>query len=383
MPDSKDTIYDADPHTRAKHQILREYLKRWLPILANQSRIIGRTDGRLLYVDGFAGAGEYTGSLPGSPLVAIETVLRHSRNFPVPVEIILIELRSDRVKHLRQLVGQRRLELEKSGRAIIREPIEGDSEEVINGIIDDCERDNRRLGPALFFLDQFGYSSFSMGLIGRILGHDTCEVFSYLNWNLLHPFMSDPTKHAGITKAFGGTDWMQVLGLSGKEKEDRFRDIYLEALRRRAGARYAYPFAMRDSSDRVIYWLFFCTNNLRGLEEMKKAMWTVDRSGGFEFSDKFASQLGPLFTYGDDDLARDLAKDLGGQTMTVGEVKEYALVNTPAHNYRRALGELERAGRLEAVDPPVGRRRGAFNNERMTVRFVRPAEPGKAAPFDH
>ena len=53
MTDTKATVYEADPHTLAKHQILREYLKRWLPILARQSRAIGRQDHRLLYVDGF------------------------------------------------------------------------------------------------------------------------------------------------------------------------------------------------------------------------------------------------------------------------------------------------------------------------------------------
>jgi three-Cys-motif partner protein len=382
MPEPEDTVYDADPHTQAKHQILREYLKRWLPILARQSEIIGRPGGRLLYVDGFAGAGEYTDSIPGSPLVAIETVLTHSRNFPVPVQIKLIESRPDRVQHLQRLVAARRHELESSRRVVIDDPIEGDCEQVINSIIDACERDNRRLGPALFFLDQCGYSSFSMGLIRHILKHEVCEVFSYLNWNLLHPFMTDQTKHAGITKAFGGDEWMPVVGLSGKAKEERFRDIYLDALHDRAGARYAYPFAMRDRNNCLIYWLFFCTNNLRGLEEMKRAMWTVDRSGGFEFSDKFASQLGPLFTYGVADLARDLVKELHGQTMTVAEVEEYVLVNTPACNYRRTLGKLERDGQLEVVDPPIARRKGAFKDKGMKLRFVRPTNSDKRPLFD-
>jgi len=374
MSDPRDTVYDAEPHTQAKHQILREYLKRWLPILSRQSQIIGRTGGRLLYVDGFAGAGEYTDKIPGSPLVAIETALSHSRDFPVPVRIKLIELRPDRVQHLRKLVAARRPEIEKSNRVILDDPIEGDCREVINGIIDACEQEGRRLGPALFFLDQFGYSSFSMSLIGRILKHDVCEVFSYLNWNLLHPFMSDPAKRAGITSAFGGEEWMPVIELSGSQKEDRFRDTYLDALHSRAGAKYTYPFAMRDRSNRLIYWLFFCTNSLDGLKQMKRAMRRVDPSGGFQFSDRFASQLGPLFTYGDDDLARDLSKELDGQTMTVGEVEEFVLVNTPASKYRRALGNLERTKRLKPVDPPAGRPRHTFKDKGMKVRFIRPAK---------
>lgn len=382
MAEPKETVYSAEPHTLAKHDILREYLKRWLPILARQSEIVGCTDGRLLYVDGFAGAGEYTNDIPGSPLVAIKTALNHSRGFPVPTQIKLIEIRSDRVSHLRSLVDKLRPDLTRSGRIIVDDPIEGDCEEVINRIIAEHENQRKRLGPALFFLDQFGYSSFSMRLIGRILTHEVCEVFSYLNWNLLHPFMSDQTKHAGITRAFGGDEWMQVVDLHGREKEHRFRDIYLAALRKRAGVLYAYPFAMRDHSDRVIYWLFFCSNNLRGLEEMKRAMWTVDRSGGFEFSDRHAPSFGKLFKYEDAELANDLVAALDGQTRTVGEVEEYILVNTPACNYKRALGILERGRRLEPVDPPKGRRRGTFNDKKLRVRFVRKVQPNDLTLFD-
>ena len=382
MPDPKETVYDSEPHTLAKHQILSEYLKRWLPILARQSQNIARTDDRLLYVDGFAGAGEYTDNIPGSPLVAIETALKATDGFPVPVQIKLIELRSDRVAHLQKLVDTVRSQITGSGRIIIDNPIEGDCEEVINRFIDEHQEQGRRLGPALFFLDQFGYSSFSMELIGRILKHEVCEVFSYLNWNLLHPFMADQTKHAGITKAFGGDEWLPVIGLSGKEKEDRFRDVYLDAIRNRAGARYTYPFAMRNHNDRVIYWLFFCSNNIRGLEEMKRAMWTVDRSGGFEFSDKHAAMIGKLFAYEDRDLANDLVEAFDGQVLTVGEVEEYVLVNTPACSYKRVLGDLERTGRLEPVDASKGRRKCAFSDKGMRVRFGRRNQPKDLTLFD-
>lgn len=383
MADPKATIYDADPHTRAKHQILQEYLKRWLPILARQSQNMGRVGARLLYVDGFAGAGEYTDSIPGSPIVAIQTALKSASAFTVPTQIKLIEIRADRVQNLRKLVGQMRSELARSGRIIVDDPIHGDCETVINQFIDEHEQCRKRLGPALFFLDQFGYSSFSMNLIGRILKNEVCEVFSYLNWNMLNPFMADTTKHTGICKAFGGEEWTEVLGLNGKTKEDRFRDIYLAALRGRAGATYSYPFAMRDQNDRVIYWLFFCSNNIRGLEEMKGAMWSVDRSGGFEFSDRHAQSVGKLFKYTDADLANDLVVALDGRSLTVGEIEEFVLVNTPACIYKRALGILERTGRLEPIDPPEGRRAGAFNDKSLRVRFMRTVQAKDLTLFDN
>lgn len=362
MSDPKSTIYEADPHTRAKHRILKAYLERWLPILDRQAQVVKRSKHRLLYVDGFAGAGEYENSVPGSPLIPIATAIEHSHQFACPIEIRLIEKRSDRVSHLRRLINEKKAKLGASTKLVIPDPIEGDCEEEVRKLVLACDRDKQPLGPAFFFLDQFGYSSFSMDLINMILRHDICEVFSYLNWNMLHPFMSDPTKHAGITKAFGGSEWQQVINLSGQEKENRFRHIYLNALQSRGGVKYAYPFAMRDSNHRVIYWLFFCTNNIRGLEEMKRAMWSVDRSGGFEFSDKFVSDRSSMFEYGDGDLARDLVADLAGQTLTVKRVGEYALVNTPAYKYLEALGVMEREGQIRPIAPPAGRRSASFKD---------------------
>ncbi len=363
MSDPKEAVYAACPHTLAKHRILDAYLKRWLPILDRNAQKIGRSKQRLLYVDGFAGAGEYEGGIPGSPQIAIDVVVNHAHRFACPIEVRFIEKRSDRASHLRQLIKDKKAKLvDVPGTLRIVDPVEGDCEEEILRLIQETDAKGHELGPAFFFLDQFGYSSFSMTLIETILRHDVCETFSYLNWNLLHPFMTDPTKHVGISKAFGGDEWREVLELTGPAIERRFREVYLNALRARGGAKYAYSFAMRGPDHRVIYWLFFCTNKLRGLEEMKRAMSSVDRSGGFEFSDKFAGDSSSLFEYTDSQLADDLSQQLAGRTLSVEELYEYALVNTPACTCLDAFGLMERNRQLKPIDPPGGRRARAFKN---------------------
>jgi hypothetical protein len=63
---------------------------------------------------------------------------------------------------------------------------------------------------------------------------------------------------------------------------------------------------MFDRHDVPLYWLIFCTNNIRGLEEMKKAMWRVDRSGTFRSSDRDEpSQLKMLDDAYDDEWLAD------------------------------------------------------------------------------
>jgi three-Cys-motif partner protein len=56
MPSFKPTdLWDAEPHTLAKIEIVRRYLFLWFSILSKKSN-------RLVYIDGFAGPGGYKNS---------------------------------------------------------------------------------------------------------------------------------------------------------------------------------------------------------------------------------------------------------------------------------------------------------------------------------
>jgi hypothetical protein len=53
--DARRSVRDGwplDPHTLAKHEILRRYLYAWFPIMSCYN-------GRLVFLDGFAGPGAY------------------------------------------------------------------------------------------------------------------------------------------------------------------------------------------------------------------------------------------------------------------------------------------------------------------------------------
>jgi len=332
----EDFFDDAVAHTLAKHKILEEYLKRWLPILGR-----GQSN-RLLYFDGFAGCGELDKGQPGSPLVAIRTAVQGvSRVNKVRLEVKMVEFKAARCRHLKALVERERVELASMNQQIkIDDPVCGDCETEVSALLDRDAKTGQPLGPAFFFLDQYGYSGFSMDLVRRILSHGKCETFAYLNWQRMHPYFTDPTKAEPLTRALGGDEWREVQPLRDQARADRFKQIYLAALRTRANARYIYDFAMRGSDHRLIYWLFFCTNSLKGLEEMKNAMWKVDPTGRFEFSDRDADQ-GMLMTYTQAMLANDLDSKLRGRELTAKQLKEHVLTQTPEYRYSKAIKILK------------------------------------------
>ncbi len=91
MPDPKPTIWDMEPHTETKHEVLRRYLDAWLPIMA-------QTYPRIIYLDGFAGPGIYSKRELGSPVIAISRAMEHTlaRRFRAEIFFAFIEARPDR-----------------------------------------------------------------------------------------------------------------------------------------------------------------------------------------------------------------------------------------------------------------------------------------------
>jgi len=371
MADTLPIIWEGSAHTFAKHEILKTYLQAWMPIMSRQTQLVGVTDSQLLFVDGFAGPGCYAGGQDGSPILAIQSVLKHSHEFYVPVSFLFIEKDAERCNVLRDAVAryeQRAADSPRIGSINVKND---DCETVLNDVLDQRERTGESIGPAFFFLDQCGYSDVPMRLIRRIMAQPLCEVFSYLNWDHMHRFLADQNKWPSIDMAFGGQAWRDVLSRELTQRPTFMMEAYKRALREKGGSKYVSYFAMCDNTDKLLYWLFFCTNNLRGLEEMKKAMWRVDKSGGFRFSDREEpSQLRLFQNYDDRMLAKDLLSALQGKVLSVDQVKEFTLSETPACRYKSALKILENESQLRVPNLPPGRRKGTFADELMRVEFL-------------
>jgi three-Cys-motif partner protein len=298
-------------------------------------------------------------------------VLDHKHDFHVPVRFLFIENDPERCAALKTAINQVQVRGQKSPRIENIEVQQGDCESLLNQLLNEVEQRGDRLGPAFFFLDQFGYSDVPMALIRRIMSHPQCEVFSYLNWKRMNQFMADQTKQTAIDKAFGGPEWQEALNFGHPQRQRFVLETYKNALRNKASSRYVWHFAMSDGTDRLLYWLFFCTNSLRGLEEMKRAMSQVDRTGGFRFSDRDnPSQLNLFDSFGDSDLAHQLATSLSGKHLKVRQIEEYVLTETPAYKYKKALRVLEEQGRITVVQPPSSRRKGTFPNKDIEVKFA-------------
>jgi three-Cys-motif partner protein len=93
MSKISETVWHLEPHTAKKHEILRRYFQAWLPIL-------GQTNPRLLYIDAFAGPGEYIDGEEGSPVVVLNAARDHVLKPTTELICLFVESKTDRYQHL-------------------------------------------------------------------------------------------------------------------------------------------------------------------------------------------------------------------------------------------------------------------------------------------
>jgi hypothetical protein len=194
----------------------------------------------------------------------------------------------------------------------------------------------------------------------------------------INRFIGHPEQEANFDAFFGTREWRSGINLVVPAKRNRFlHDLYLRQLKQAARAKYVRSFQMRNTAGVTDYYLFYATNSPLGLKKMKEAMWKVDESGEFRFSDATDPNQMVLFSKSPrfDDLEKRIIARFAGQEPSVGEIEEFVLAETAyreTHYKRHILKELEGGNppRIEVVGTPPNRRRGTFGDPSMRVRFL-------------
>lgn len=338
MAKKESVLWPIEPHTVAKHRILRGYLDAYFPILSRGQREAVR------YIDAFAGPGSYVGGEDGSPIVAMRSAIEHKYDFP-KIEMHFIEANAERQAALRTRVDQ----IASQGVArnvIVRSIDNATCEEGVDRLLKPYERRGRSFGPALFFLDQFGYADVPMNLIERIMRNrdPNCEVFSYLHVPGLKRFLTDDVKDATRSSVFGDETWREALSVPVGRRLPKLVELYRAALKKHARPEYVWHFLMADENDEPIYWLFFCTHHPLGLSEMKKSMKRVDPTLRYRFSDRDQGKQVDLLAADDAWLEDHLARTFSGQALKLGEIEHYVLEHTPLWACRQLLKSMRKKG---------------------------------------
>jgi three-Cys-motif partner protein len=360
------TVWELQPHTRAKHAILRRYLQAWIPIL---------TQGgfpNILYIDGFAGPGRYAAGEDGSPIIAIRAALEHAAHIRGNILFLFVEERPDRAGVLRECLEDLVLPANFRIKVACGEQFAVAFEEVKRFY----EKRGRHLPPTFAFIDPFGWAGVPFSVVQFILAQPSCEIFVTFMYEEINRFLSHPQQPENFDKFFGTQDWRGCLELLMPNDRNRFlHNLYLRQLREAGKAKYVRSFQMRNEAGLTDYYLFYATNNLLGLRKMKEAMWRVDEAGEFTFSD--ATDVNQLVLFDRepryDLLANQLQDQFRGKEVALSQIEEFVLAETPFRetHYKRVLKIFESSDppRLTLDATPKDRRKGTFPSPAMRVRF--------------
>jgi len=364
MSTPENTLWRLRPHTRVKHLILRRYLEAWLPIMA-------RFQQKILYVDGFAGPGRYIGGEEGSPLIALRTLLTHSA-FKTPgnreVEFLFVEGNELRATFLAT-------QLKEFTKEIPPPPwvkytvAQGEFHRVIGEKLDQIARSGASFPPTFAFVDPFGYARVPLEVIAGIVRQRHCEclINFMFKWILRAGRRREARVHEQLDNYFDSPDWrLAFKEADPPHRRDALVNLYRHQLETRAGLRYVRTFVMIDKLNQPRYFLFFGTNNPKGLSEMKRAMWKADPGRGEVFSDRTDPQQMVLFGSRPDfgALGRLLVRRFKPSgPVTIDEIIKFVRDETPfsevSHLKAQTLKPLEVAtpSVIEVQRPPGAQQR--------------------------
>jgi len=357
------TEWPLEPHTIAKHDLIRRYLGGWFPVL-------GSYNGRVLFLDGFAGPGAYSGGEKGSPLVALETLLDHPRFTRLKCEFVFmfVEGETDRASALEDRLKQF---VESRGGLppnVKYEVIAKGFRDAGSEILKELSQQKANLAPTFAFIDPFGFSGVPLELIRDLLAFDKCEVFFNFMYDYINRFATAGNVDRHLTELFGTDVYKQAKGKTPFQRKAFLTKLYEDQLKIVCKFEYVQHFSMIRSDGHTVYTLFFGTRNITGLRIMKDAMWRVDPGNGASFSDRLA---GEQVLFGDHvdvgPLRRELLRHFACQTVGVEEIERYTLTQTPysaSHWNRLTLAPMERQG---LVSVPLSPRMKRFTFPKGTL----------------
>lgn len=357
-----ETVWEMQEQTVAKHLVLQAYLNGWLPIL-------GRWNDRLLFVDGFAGPGQYEAGEPGSPLIALDCIRRHKEQGErilrdVEVVLLFIEDKVARAKHLESLLKQERLPSHTSYNVW-----QGTFQDHMNDLLDYIDKQSAELAPAFVMIDPFGVKGSPMKLIERILRNDKCECMISFMYEPIRRFRQHPGFKLNLDELYGTEEWQRSDEMNDEEARKLYlHDLYKTQLKAH-GAEHVVSFELWNRS-KYVYTIYFASGSLKGCDLMKQSIWKVDPTGGYK-PRWYTGRQQMLFDTSTEPLVEQLRDRFGHRPTPIEDIEAFVMsdetIYHKGHLRRKTLGPLEKEGRI-SVSRPLGAR-GFTNGKGIKVRF--------------
>jgi len=255
---------------RAKHQLLRNYLGGWFPIL-------GSSSGRIVYIDCHAGRGKHSGGELGSPLIALTTFLGHPSRDRIlkncEVCFFFIEADKENKESLEKLFS--RIEMPKRVKAEIKY---GEFENILQEQIGYLHANKMELAPAFVFVDPYGFKLPGI-LLAELKAFQKCELFITFMWRWVDMALRKPEQAPNMDALFATPEWRNLPAIADSEERC---EAAIRLLGGQIGGKYLTRVKMLGEHEEIKYVLIHSTGHPKGRELMLWAVRKVCPTGGFK-----------------------------------------------------------------------------------------------------
>jgi len=348
---------ETSEQSLAKATIVANYFWAWAKVIIPSAK---RNQGRIAYIDLFAGPGRYKDGTRSTPLLVLGKAIKDEDMRQMLVSVFN-DVDKDNSQSLRKAIDAL------PGVNTLKFRPEVKNEEVGEEIVKMFEK--MHLVPTLFFVDPWGYKGLSLRLVNSVLKDWGCDCIFFFNYNRINMGLNNKAVEEHMNALFG------------KERADNLRDrlnkmqppqrelAVVEEIAQalgEMGGRYVLPFRFRtNSGNRTSHHLIFVSKHFKGYEIMKNIMAgestkTSQGVPSFEYSP--ADVLQPLLfelSRPLDDLADMLLTKYAGKRLTVRRVYEEHNVGRPyiLKNYKDVIRKLEADEKVTAYPPSTNRRK--------------------------
>lgn len=251
-----------------KHELIREYLGGWFPILASWA-------GRILYIDTHAGRGRHATGARGSPLVSLKAFLDHPRRDRIlqSCEVRFIFMERDR-GNLKELEAELAAHEPLPDRVLV-EKYSADFHDVMARTLGYLRRAGRRMAPSFIFVDPYGFN-LSYPLLRDFMAFEAVELFINVMWRHLDMAIAQARSQMGMADLldfmFGGPAWANHV--TSSDFETRCEQA-VSLVQSTVASRWATSVRMLGSNSMTEYVLLHLSNHDAGRDLMKTVMWKV------------------------------------------------------------------------------------------------------------
>jgi three-Cys-motif partner protein len=349
-----------------KARIIQKYFYAWAKVITPTAK---QMDGKIAYIDLYAGPGRYKDGSASTPLL----VLEHAINDPDMRSMLVTLFNDGDENHTSSL--QNEIDALPGIKKLKFKP-----DVQCNTVGEDAEKffAESRLIPSFTFVDPWGYKGLSLKIVNGVIKDWGCDCVFFFNYGRINAGLSNDLVKKHMDALFGveRVDKLRKK-LDGKTPDQR-EALILEELSqaiKAMGGTFVLPFRFKRGA-RTSHSLIFVSKHFKGYEIMKGIMAgessTTDQDvASFTYSPADASTP-LLFSLAQpfDKLLKDLPKVFAGQTVKMHHVYENHSVDTPytKTNYKKALMQLEAAGKITA-DPPAHERRKNTFADHVLVTF--------------